>query len=186
MLPFAPSDRTSYPFLPGEYRIKHVTEDWERRGCQSLRRAVFCNEQQIFDSDDRDAVDANAIAIAAIGCIAGMPERVVGTVRIHRGDEAGLWWGSRLAVDRDYRRAAWLGSQLIIHAVSTAHARGGTRFLARVQVQNRRLFERLQWDMLSALEVQGRPHVLMQARLAHYPPRDQDEISFISDVREAA
>ena len=172
-------------FMPGEFRIKHVNEAWERRACSALRREVFCEEQKIFDGDDADALDARALTIAAIACIIGQPEDVVGTVRIVEL-EPGLWSGSRLAVQRDYRRAAWLGTELIRHAVCTAHARGARKFLAQVQVQNLRLFERLHWTAIEAVAVQGRPHVLMQADLWQYPPRTQDEISFYTGLREAA
>lgn len=176
------------PFIPGEYIVKHVENSWEQRGCLALRRSVFCEEQRVFDGDDRDAIDEQAIAIAAIACVAGMAEDVVGTVRIHRASDAGLWYGSRLAVHPHYRGAAWLGTQLIIHAVSTAHARGCERFLATVQVQNVRLFERLHWRSLEAVLVQGRPHVLMEADLAAavYAPRALNELRFYSSVRKAA
>lgn len=179
----------SKAFIPGEYRVKHVTAAWEQRDCAQLRREVFCAEQQVFDGDDADAIDAVALPIAALACVAGIAERVVGTVRIHRPDaacEAGLWQGSRLAVHPDYRGSAWLGSELIRHAVSTAQARGCTRFLAQVQVQNVRLFERLHWTSLEAVVVQGRPHVLMEAQLAHYPPRAEDEVRFYTALRRAA
>ncbi|MFT4045253.1 MAG: GNAT family N-acetyltransferase [Solimonas sp.] len=173
------------PFMPGEFRIQHVSAEWERRACVELRRAVFCAEQAIFDGDDGDAVDAHALPIAAIACVAGIGERVVGTVRIHRPSpdrEPGLWQGSRLAVLADYRRSAWLGSELIRHAVRTAHARGCTRFVAQVQVQNVKRFEQLHWTSLEAIEVRGRPHVLMQARLEHYPPRHRDAVAFYTHL----
>ncbi len=175
-------------FIPGEFRIKHVAADWERQSCAELRRAVFCDEQRIFDADDADALDARALPIAAIACVAGIGERVVGTVRILQPDAAqpALWAGSRLAVHPDYRRSAWLGSELIRHAVCTAHARSCTRFIAQVQVQNVKLFERLHWSSLQAIEVQGRPHVLMEAQLDHYPPRHADEIGFYTQQRRAA
>ncbi len=176
-------------FVPGEFRLKHARAPWEQQACAALRRQVFCAEQGLFDGDDRDAIDARALPIAAITCIAGIGERVVGTVRIHRPapqTEPGLWQGSRLAVLPEYRRSAWLGSELIAHAVGTAHARGCTRFLAQVQVQNVRLFERLHWTALAAITVQGRPHVLMQAQLAHYPPRHADELAFYTATRAAA
>ncbi len=170
---------------PGDYRIKHVSERWERQTCAVLRRAVFCGEQGLFERDDADALDRLALPIAAIACVAGMPDQVVGTVRIHQ-DQPGLWRGSRLAVHADYRRSAWLGSELIVHAVRTAHARGCHRFLAQVQVQNVRLFEALHWHSLRAIEVAGRPHMLMEADLAHYPPRREDDIAFYSSLRRAA
>ena len=176
---------SDYRFAPGEYRIKHVNEAWERQACAALRRQVFCDEQRVFDHDDADHVDERAIPIAAIACLIGQPDDVVGTVRILES-EPGTWWGSRLAVRRDYRRSAWLGTELIQHAVCTAHARGATRFLAQVQVQNLRLFERLHWQALEAITVRDRPHVLMQADLSHYPPRRQDDVGFFSGLRAAA
>lgn len=166
-------------YLPGEFRIKHVTEPWERRACAALRRAVFCDEQQLFAGDDGDALDAQALGIAAIACLIGQPDDVVGTVRICE-TEPGRWWGSRLAVRRDYRRSAWLGSELIRHAVCTAHARGARRFDAQVQVQHVGLFQRMHWRALEAITVQGRPHVRMCADLTQYPPRHQDDIGLFS------
>lgn len=174
-----------YRFSPGEYRIKHVSESWERRACADLRRAVFCDEQQIFERGDTDALDAQAVPIAAIACLIGQPDDVVGTVRIHESGP-GTWWGSRLAVRRDYRGCAWIGTELIRHAVSTAHARGAQDFFAQVQVQNVKLFERLHWVALDAIEVQGRPHVLMRADLSQYPPRTQADVGFFSGLRAAA
>ena len=70
--------------------------------------------------------------------------------------------------------------------MGTARARGCTRFLAQVQVQNLRLFERLQWQSLQAIRVQGRPHVLMQANLAHCPPQVEDELRLAVQARAAA
>lgn len=186
MLPFAPADCTAYPFVPGEYRIKHLSESWERAACRALRRQVFCREQGLFD-DDIDARDIHALPIAAITCIAGAPEQLVGTVRIHCDDAAAaLWSGSRLAVHPDFRRSAWLGSELIRHAVSTAVARGCRRFTAQVQAQNRALFERLHWRALEATTIRHRPHVLMEAELAHYPPRLADDIAWYSAHQHAA
>ncbi|MBF9263181.1 histone acetyltransferase, partial [Acinetobacter baumannii] len=75
-----------------------VTLPWEAEQAYRLRRAVFCEEQGIFAHDDRDAVDERAQLLVALSCLAGLPDQVIGTVRIHdEGD--GLWFGSRLAVD---------------------------------------------------------------------------------------
>jgi putative N-acetyltransferase (TIGR04045 family) len=174
-----------FPFLPTEYRVKLVHEDWERNACARLRRSVFCEEQKIFAGDDSDDIDAVALPIAALSCMLGMADQVVGTVRIHEL-EPGLWQGSRLAVHSDFRRVASLGSELIRHAVSTAHARGCKRFLAHVQEQNVALFNRLNWRTLEAVTLHGRPHRLMQADLAHYPPRLQEEVGFVTVLRNAA
>ncbi|MGO8920836.1 MAG: MSMEG_0567/Sll0786 family nitrogen starvation N-acetyltransferase [Stellaceae bacterium] len=168
-------DRPS-PFVPSEFRIRLATERWERSGYARLRREVFCGEQGIFRDDDADALDGVALPIVAIAVVMGMPDRVVGTVRIHEA-EAGLWWGSRLTVHRDFRRLAWLGSGLISLAVGTARARGCIRFLAQVQAQNVPMFERLHWRSLEPLLLHGRPHHLMEADLAQYPPCRAGELA---------
>jgi putative N-acetyltransferase (TIGR04045 family) len=172
-------------YRPGEYRIKHVTEHWEARQCAQLRRDVFCVEQGVFADDDRDAIDDIAVAIAAVACTAGMPEQVVGTVRIHQRSPR-QWSGSRLAVAMEYRGVAWLGGELIRHAVCTAHALGCDEFLAQVQAQNVRLFERLHWQSIEQVMIHGRLHALMRADLSRYPPRTATEICFAKAARRAA
>ncbi|XAH24042.1 MSMEG_0567/Sll0786 family nitrogen starvation N-acetyltransferase [Xylophilus sp. GW821-FHT01B05] len=158
-------------FMPCEFRIKWASADWEREQAQRLRRAVFCVEQGIFPGDDRDAIDAHAQPLVALSCVAGMPDQVVGTVRIHAdAEEAGCWWGSRLAVHPSFRLQARLASTLIALAVRSAHACGSRRFLAHVQQQNVPLFQRLHWQPLGEETLHGRPHMRMQADLDFYPP----------------
>lgn len=174
-------------YRPVEYRVKLATEAWELREARALRRAVFCSEQRLFDFSDADDIDddAAALTLVAVSCIHSMAEDVVGTVRVHAlGDN--LWQGSRLAVRRDYRGQAWLGTELIHLAVSLAHGRGATRFIAQVQEQNVALFERLHWRSLAAIELRGRPHRQMEAELAHYPPCLSVERGFTTTLRSAA
>src|SRR5580700_8699354 len=166
-------------FLPAEYRVKLATEAWERREAAALRRQVFCEEQGIFDGDDRDDIDAVAIPLVIISSLGVAPHDVVGTVRIHEA-EPGIWWGSRLAVAADYRRIGALGTALIRLAVSSAHARGCRRFFAHVQSQNALLFRRLHWHTIEETEFHGRAHHFMQADLAHYPPIADAETGFLS------
>ena len=166
------------PFVPGEYRVMLAQAAWTRAEYFALRRAVFCVEQGIFPHDDRDAVDEAATAIVAATCVLGSPDAVVGTVRIHQAGP-GLWWGSRLAVLPKYRRIGAIGTGLIRLAVSTAHARGCTRFLAHVQVPNVAMFESLHWQVLERSDLHGRPHALMQADLDAYPAHGQSEIAML-------
>ncbi len=172
-------------FLPAEYRVKFATEAWERREAAALRRQVFCEEQGIFVSDDRDDIDAIAIPLVVISSLGVAPHDVVGTVRIHEA-EPGVWWGSRLAVAAGYRRIGALGSALIRLAVCSAHARGCRRFYAHVQSQNALLFRRLHWRTLEETELRGRPHHFMQADLAYYPPIADPEVGFLSLPKRAA
>lgn len=181
MLPLTPVE----PFLPNQYRLKLACAAWERHGYAQLRRAVFCGEQGLFMDDDQDELDAVALPIVALTCVLGMPDQVVGGVRIH-SPAPGVWHGSRLAVHAEYRQVSGIGSELIRHAVSIAHARGCQRFLAQVQARNLPLFRRLHWRSLTELTLHGQPHHLMEADLAHYPPRWQDEYGWVGALRSAA
>lgn len=171
----------SYPY--SNYTIKWATSKWEINQAHKLRRKVFCYEQGIFDTDDRDHIDGYAqclIALANHGC---WHDKVVGTVRIHHeGDN--VWWGSRLAVDNDFRANLGLGSALIKLAVSSANGLECEQFLAQVQKQNESLFKRLNWKSQYDMMVRGRPHVMMEAELAKFPSIDNPSTGFV--VRDNA
>ena len=173
------------PFVASEYQVKLATQAWERAGAAALRRRVFCEEQALFRGDDRDAIDDVAIPIVAVSLLGVAFDEVVGTVRIHQ-TEAGVWWGSRLAVAAGHRRLAALGAAMIRLAVASAHARGARRFLAHVQAQNVLLFERLHWRTLAELELFGRRHHHMEADLSQYPPIVDAERGFVSLLQKAA
>jgi putative N-acetyltransferase (TIGR04045 family) len=173
------------PYRSSEFQVKFATSAWERQEAHALRRAVFCEEQQIFEGDDRDATDDHAIPIVALSMLGIAADQLVGTVRIHQA-EPGLWWGSRLAVHQDFRKIGALGATLIKLAVSSAHAMGCQTFLANVQVQNGLLFRRLHWDVIEEFEVYGKPHLRMRANLAYYPPCATPEAGYIALPRKAA
>jgi putative N-acetyltransferase (TIGR04045 family) len=173
------------PFIASEYQVKLATETWERDRAFALRRLVFCEEQGIFERDDRDGADALAMTIVAVSLVGVAFDDVVGTVRIHE-TEPGIWWGSRLAVAPGHRRVASLGAALIRLAVSSAHARGCRRFLAHVQAQNVLMFQRLHWRTLCELDLHGRPHCCMEADLGSYPPVHDAEAGFLSLLQKAA
>jgi putative N-acetyltransferase (TIGR04045 family) len=155
--------------LACEVLARVADEAWELEGYYRVRRAIFAEEQALFESSDLDENDAHATPIVATSQIAGMPDEVVGVVRIYES-EPGLWYGGRLGVCREYRRRGAVGAALIFTAVSTAHAWGCRRFLATVQAQNVRYFEHHHFRPLEALELRGRPHALMQAELGAFPP----------------
>jgi putative N-acetyltransferase (TIGR04045 family) len=173
------------PFVPPQFGIKLAHEPWERVAAGALREHVFCVEQRLFETTDRDAIDAVAQTIVAVDYVMGMSHRVVGTVRIHAA-ENGTWFGSRLAIDAAYRTVYGLGRGLVYRAVTTAHARGCARFLAHVQVQNVDFFARLAWAPIAPVELHGRPHVLMQADLAAYPPNADDADVAVVRARRAS
>jgi putative N-acetyltransferase (TIGR04045 family) len=173
------------PYSANEFQVKFATSDWERRQAHALRRAVFCEEQGVFEGDDRDAIDDHAIPIVALSMMGVAADRLVGTVRIHQ-PEPGIWWGSRLAVHEDFRKIGALGATLIKLAVSSANAMGCHTFLANVQAQNGLLFRRLHWEVIEEFEIYGRPHLRMKADLAFYPPCSTPETGLVALSKRAA
>lgn len=173
------------PFRSGEYAVKLTTEAWEYHAARDLRRRVFCTEQGLFADNDGDALDRRALTIVALNYMAGGPDEVVGTVRIH-SDRPGIWYGSRLAVAHGYRRDAHLGSALIRLAVGSARARGCEAFFAHVQAANEALFQRLHWRTLRHLDLHGREHALMRAGLDHYPPVEAGRLPLLAPGRRAS
>ncbi len=175
-------------FTPQDFVFKIARSQEEIEGFWSLRRTIFCEEQKVFRESDRDEFDLFAIPIVCETLIAGMEDSVVGVVRIDER-EPKVWYGSRLGVDANfrsikkispgvalrnhqpiYRGLGALGAGLIYKAVSTAHALGCREFLATVQHQNAKFFQRLHWETLGELELFGLRHVKMRADLGYYQP----------------
>lgn len=177
-------------YRPRDFIFKVATTRDELEGYHALRRAVFCEEQHIFENGDHDLIDHQALPIICATLIAGMTDEVVGAVRIDQRAPR-LWYGSRLCVHAAcrkltqlspgvsvrnhlpiYRGFGALGAGLIYKAVSTAHAIGCDRFLADVQEQNEKFFQRLHWRTLGERQLHGRRHFHMEAELCHYPPAE--------------
>jgi putative N-acetyltransferase (TIGR04045 family) len=149
-----------------------ATEAWQVAGYHELRRRVFVQEQGLFRATDEDGADRAALPIVAMSVAHGMPDEVIGTVRIFQSMQqlsAHTWYGGRLAVDPGYRRHGIVGESLIRAAVCTAHALGCREFLATVQEPVVRYFERHHFEVLRPTVVCGVTHALMQADLRAYP-----------------
>jgi putative N-acetyltransferase (TIGR04045 family) len=171
--PTASSDRFSFHLL--RERSPLLEGYWQ------LRRAIFCEEQHLFEASDRDDLDAHSHPIAAVHHGPSHPGLVVGVVRIVETAPR-LWYGGRLGVEREFRRHNQIGKGLIWKAVTTAHGWGCDRFLATVQIQNVRFFERLHWRSIEELEIRGIRHHRMEADLAYYLPSGERRPS----LRQAA
>lgn len=128
-----------------------------------LRHLIFTEEQQLFENDV-DEFDNIAYPIIAVD-----QDQVVGVVRIYE-IKPRIWYGGRLGTHPDYRKGWRIGKELIYKAVTTANTWGCDQFLATVQLQNVRFFQRLHWRSQKELMICGRPHHLMEADLDFYPP----------------
>jgi putative N-acetyltransferase (TIGR04045 family) len=181
---FTPSVRLGIGVDPEDFRLSptnhsglfsfHLLQTTSplMQGYWQLRSTIFCQEQHLFEEHDRDDRDDHAYPIAAIYPGAAQFSGVVGVVRILE-EKAGIWYGGRLGVKDSYRRENQIGKGLIWKAVTTAHGWGAQRFLATVQLQNVRFFERLHWHSLESMDIRGVRHHLMEADLAYYEPASQ-------------
>ena len=153
--PTASSDRFSFHLLHPRSALL--------QGYWQLRSDIFCQEQHLFEDSDRDALDAEAYPISAIHHGDSYGGQVVGVVRIVESSPR-VWYGGR------FRRHNQIGKGLIWKAVTTAHGWGCDRFLATVQFQNVRFFQRLHWCSIEELKIHGVRHHLMEADLTYYAP----------------
>ncbi|MDZ7695532.1 MAG: MSMEG_0568 family radical SAM protein [Deltaproteobacteria bacterium] len=127
----------------------------------AIRETVFVQEQQLFETSDRDAHDQKSIHL-----VAKQGHEVIGTVRVFpAGDGNGHWIGGRLAVKKGLRSSG-AGELLVKHAVSCVKDQGCTRFTAHIQAENVPFFEQLGWRGIEPVAPHfGRPHQLMAADL---------------------
>jgi putative N-acetyltransferase (TIGR04045 family) len=151
-------------------------EPWQVAGYWALRHAIFIREQRLFLVSDRDEHDDNALPLVALGLTAGMPDAVVGVVRVYPvGHDH--WFGGRLGVCPAYRRHGIVGETLIRTAVGTALRAGCGRFFATVQPANVRYFQRHHFEVVGERLVCGVLHTLMQARLSEFKPLLAPEVA---------
>ena len=151
-----------------EYQFKLALSSSHIKAYFLLRQQIFCQEQSIFETSDRDRYDTIAYPIVAVN----NDSEVVGVVRIYE-PKPGLWYGGRLGVHPNYRRGWKIGKGLIDKAVTTANTWGCDRFLATVQLPNVRFFQRLHWNSIEEIDLCNQPHYLMEADLNFYPSTNQ-------------
>jgi putative N-acetyltransferase (TIGR04045 family) len=145
------------------YEISIAQNQKEIQEALSLRRMVFVEEQQMFEKNDLDANDDNAIHINAWSVRKNI---LVGTVRCFPDQQNNsVWWGGRLAVHPDFRIKG-IGVYLIRAAVDAVKTQQANRFLANVLSKNVELFEKLGWVPVGkSFDSFGHPHQLMEVDL---------------------
>ncbi len=131
----------------------------------AVRHEVFVQEQHIFRTSDRDALDDLPGTIRLVAFAEG---EIVGAVRLYPLDlQENRWKGDRLAVLPAYRTASF-GADLVRLAVRTATREGGSAMDAMIQLANVGFFERLGWSKTGGpVGYAGRPHQPMSIQLWH-------------------
>ncbi|MBD1851418.1 MSMEG_0567/Sll0786 family nitrogen starvation N-acetyltransferase [Leptolyngbya sp. FACHB-711] len=167
------------------YQFKLATTPDEIAAYFALRHSIFVDEQRLFQDSDLDEIDQTAYPIVAVHLQEGLENErnpIVGVVRIYE-TQPGFWYGGRLGTHCNYRKGWQIGKGLIHKAVTTANTWGCERFLATVQLQNVRFFQRLHWESLEEITICDRPHHLMQADLNYYPPTVASQFSSAIEPR---
>lgn len=136
-----------------------ITEN-EKAECLAIRYRVFVEEQKIFRESDIDKLDRRSIYLYA-----KVDNKIIGTVRLTKLKE-GLWLGSRLAVEKKYRKGA--GILLIKLAENFVSKNGGGILRAFVQKRKEKLFNRLGWKTLREVRYHGLPHFLMEVNCVQF------------------
>ncbi len=144
-----------------EFSFKIAETERELEEYFRLRHDVFVKEQNIFPESDIDEYDKDAVHIVAIE---GSSGKVVGGVRCYK-KEGDTWFGGRLSAAPIFRNGR-VGANLVRLAVKTVKSRGCKKFLAYIQPQNVKFFERLDWKTIGEPVIyQDLAHQLMEADL---------------------
>ena len=174
------------------YQFTLATTPAEIAAYFALRHAIFVEEQQIFAQGDVDEIDEIAYPIIAVDSSNRFQNKpglkldaIIGVVRIYE-TKPGFWYGGRLGTHRDYRKGWQIGKGLIYKAVTTANTWGCEQFLATVQLQNVRFFQRLHWQSLEEISLCDRRHHLMQADLNFYPATTEPRPALQAQARAAS
>ncbi len=144
-----------------KFEFKIITSEKDLKTYYKLREDIFVKEQEIFSRTDIDEYDRAAIHIAAVEKSSA---RIVGGVRCYNL-EGNTWVGGRLSAAPGHRNGL-VGRNLVKFAVETVKTKGCECFIAYVQPQNVRFFERLNWKCSGKpIIYEGKPHQMMEAEL---------------------
>ena len=144
-----------------EFKFKIISSEEDMKAYYKLREDIFVREQKIFSRTDVDEYDKDAIHIAAVEKSSA---KMVGGVRCYNLEED-TWIGGRLSAALGYRNGR-IGRNLVRFAVETVRARGCKKFLAYIQPQNVKFFERLNWKCVGdPVMHHGKFHQVMEAEL---------------------
>ncbi len=139
-----------------------VRNQEELRTALEIRRAVFVEEQGLFDYTDVDENDKKSTIL-----VAKIDNHIVGTVRVYPSKNINRkeWVGGRLAIKKKYRGSG-AAPLLVKEAMRYVKRMGCKRFIAMIQEENIKFFKRLGWSPEGPLKTyHGKKHQLMVADL---------------------
>lgn len=162
---------------PAAFMIEEAADASTVRAYQELRRAVFVDQQGLFDHSDLDERDEDPRTVVLVA--RDRSGGIVGGVRLgpaSDGPDVGWWQGGRLVA------AQGAGAALVRAACARAEAAGALRFDATVQTGTHRFFQRLGWETIRPVTVAGAGHVLMRwpiGRIARLVAATKQELGLL-------
>jgi ElaA protein len=150
----------------GELTMRWTRDPADIERALALRERVFCGEQGVPRSMERDGRDGAALHLLALDAPSG---QLVGTLRLLlAGTEAKV---GRVAVEREWRRRG-VAARMLQEALAMAHAQGCERARLAAQARARSVYEKAGFAVCSEpFEEVGIAHVWMERTFA--PPVGQ-------------
>jgi predicted GNAT family N-acyltransferase len=141
--------------------IRWATGAEDVQGALRVRDQVFCGEQGVPRSEERDELDDSALHLVAVRQDGG---RVVGTLRLLAGGRVAKI--GRVAVERDWRRLG-IASQMLEIALGVARERGCGQARLAAQLDATALYQGAGFTVESEpFDEAGIAHVWMGRSLA--------------------
>ena len=141
--------------------IRWATGSEDVQGALRVRDQVFCSEQGVPRSEERDELDDSALHLVAVRQDGG---RVVGTLRLLAGGHVAKI--GRVAVERDWRRRG-IASQMLEIALGVARERGCGQARLAAQLDATALYQAAGFTVESEpFDEAGIAHVWMGRSLA--------------------
>ncbi len=139
---------------------------FEKSEAFRIRKAVFVDEQGMFDKSDLDENDSKSVHL-----IAKQKGNIIGTVRVYNENEKDHHWiGGRLAIEKDFRTSCGAGSALVKEAMKRVKKKGCRIFTAHIQEKNIPFFLKLGWMPMGPVKSHfGHPHQKMRSNLDLVP-----------------
>jgi predicted GNAT family N-acyltransferase len=140
------------------YEVRRVQDNAEYAAALDLRYEVFCREQGVPESEERDGRDHESLHLVAID-----QARVVGTCRLLMVGDTSQF--SRLAVDQRERRRG-VATALLRAADDETRRAGGRRLVLHAQTYARSLYEQAGYRARGREFTEaGIEHIAMEKRL---------------------
>ncbi|MCM1162215.1 MAG: GNAT family N-acetyltransferase [Roseburia sp.] len=134
-------------------KTNHLTEDEKK-----IREEVFMMEQGFqSEFDDIDSIATHLVFYEA--------EQPIAACRYYQGEEEGLFWLGRIAVQKTFR-GKHIGKQIVLAAEKEIRKEGGKQVQLSAQVRAKEFYEKCGYRAVGEIYLdEDCPHVCMNKAL---------------------